>query len=348
MSQGTVAVPAAVGEPAPSAILFNSTGLGYGVFPVMPALPALLPKLKNPVARAAAYVNGYENMLNGQAFSPAQLLDFVRRNLTREPEELNLKLLTGQASAVFWQFLTPAQRRAVAPALEQELWAALLKNPAPNAKKQLFKTYQSIALTPAAQTRLYQIWQHPTGPRRREADRGRLHRAGPGAGRARLRGPRSPFCPPSWPASKTTTAASACSTSCRRSRPTWPPAMLSSKACAPNRPCQRSLGDGRAELPAPPAAPGHVRKVPARQPRPAGGNSAHRRYFLSLSAGCRPRWAATSQPRPRPRCGPFWRPTPPTTPSCGPSCCKQATICCGPESWCTKAIARPAKRGTHY
>ena len=166
MDQRTVAVPAAVGEPAPSAILFNSTGLGYGVFPVMKPLPALLPKLRSPVARAAAYVNLYENMLNGQALSPAQLLALNRQAFTREPEELNLKLLTGQASAVFWQFLTPAQRRAVGPGLEQELWAALTKNPSPNSQKQLFKTYQSIALTPLAQARLYQIWRTQKAPAR--------------------------------------------------------------------------------------------------------------------------------------------------------------------------------------
>ena len=160
MNQRTVAVPTAAGEAAPSAILFNSTGLGYGVFPVLPALPAQLPS----IPRAADYINLYENMLNGQDLSPAQLLGFVRHNLNYEPEELNLKLLTTQASAVFWQFRTPAQRRAVAPALEQELWAAMLANPAPSAKKQLFKTYQSIALTPAAQTRLYQIWQTQKAP----------------------------------------------------------------------------------------------------------------------------------------------------------------------------------------
>ena len=49
------------------------------------------------------------------------LLDVYRHALTLEPEELNLKLLTGQASAIFWQFLTPAQRLAVpgAPFLEK-------------------------------------------------------------------------------------------------------------------------------------------------------------------------------------------------------------------------------------
>ncbi len=148
----------------PRRLVFNSTGLGYGVFPAAPELLATVPQLKNPVARAASYVNLYENMLNGQVATPLQLLTAYRQNLAREPEELNLKLLTGQASAVFWQFLTPAQRRAVGPALEADLWAALLKNPAPNAKKQLFKTYQSIALTPAAQTRLYHIWRTQKAP----------------------------------------------------------------------------------------------------------------------------------------------------------------------------------------
>lgn len=148
----------------PRRIVFNSTGLGYGVFPVAADLPATVTQLKDPVARAASYINLYENMLRGEGSKPLELLAAYRAALTREPEELNLKLLTGQASAVFWQFLTPAQRRAVGPGLEADLWAALAKNPVPNAKKQLFKTYQSVALTPAAQARLYQIWQTQKAP----------------------------------------------------------------------------------------------------------------------------------------------------------------------------------------
>ncbi|WP_201979736.1 M1 family aminopeptidase [Hymenobacter rubidus] len=161
----------------PQRILFNSDGLGYGVFPVAPRMAVgaatvpgrqlYQPEITNvpdPVARASAYVNLYENMLNGQVITPLELLTTYRQALAREPEELNLKLLTGQASAIFWQFLTPAQRQAVGPGLEADLWAALLKNPAPNSKKQLFKTYQSVALSKAAQARLYQIWQSQQAP----------------------------------------------------------------------------------------------------------------------------------------------------------------------------------------
>ncbi|MFD2718911.1 M1 family aminopeptidase [Hymenobacter monticola] len=148
----------------PKLIVFNSTGVGYGVFPAAPELLAGVTQLKSPVARAATYINLYENMLRGEATAPLQLLGAYRQALTREPEELNLKLLTGQASAIFWQFLSPAQRQAVGPGLEADLWAALQKNPAANSKKQLFKTYQSVALTKAAQARLYQIWQAQQAP----------------------------------------------------------------------------------------------------------------------------------------------------------------------------------------
>ncbi len=164
MDQSTVTLPQAAGEPVPDFILFNSTGLGYGVFPVAPQLPAQIATLANPVARAAAYINLHENMLNGQVLAPAQLLAICRQNFTREPEELNLRLLTTQASDIFWKLLSPAQRSALGPALEQAVWQALQQNPSANAKKLLFKTYQSIALTPAAQTRLYEVWQTQRPP----------------------------------------------------------------------------------------------------------------------------------------------------------------------------------------
>ncbi|GAB3587459.1 M1 family aminopeptidase [Hymenobacter daeguensis] len=150
----------------PRRVVFNVTGIGYGVFPVAPELAASVTQLQSPVARAASYVNLYESMLRGEAIKPLALLNAYRPALTREPEELNLKLLTGQASAIFWQFLSPAQRQAVGPALEADLWAAMLKNPAPNAQKQLFKTYQSVALSKEAQRRLYRIWQSQQAPAR--------------------------------------------------------------------------------------------------------------------------------------------------------------------------------------
>ncbi|RPD45958.1 aminopeptidase [Hymenobacter sediminis] len=164
MNQRQVVLPQAEGKVAPAFMLFNSTGLGYGVFPIDKQLTSNLSRLQNPLARAAAYVNLYENMLVGRSLSPRQLLEMYRRALPQEKEELNLKLLTGQLTDMYWKLLKPAERLALAPTLEKELWQAMQQNPAANSKKLLFKAYQSVALTKDAQTRLYQIWDQQQAP----------------------------------------------------------------------------------------------------------------------------------------------------------------------------------------
>ncbi|QDA62162.1 M1 family metallopeptidase [Hymenobacter jejuensis] len=164
MNKRQVTVPSAAGAPAPSYILFNSSGLGYGVFPVEKPMAAGMAALSNPVARASAYINLYENMLNRRALAPAQLLAVYRQALTSETEELNLKLLTGQISDIFWKFLPPPARVALAPSLEKELWQTMQQQAAPNSKKLLFKAYQSVALTAAAQSQLYRVWEKEQAP----------------------------------------------------------------------------------------------------------------------------------------------------------------------------------------
>ncbi|MDX5481024.1 MAG: M1 family aminopeptidase [Hymenobacteraceae bacterium] len=164
MEQARVTLTEAVGKKTPTYVLFNSTGQGYGVFPVDAQMLSSLYTLEDPVARASAYINLYENMLNGRGVTPQQLIALYRKGLTEEKEELNLKLLTGQLSDIYWQFTLPAEREQLADALEQDLWKALQAQQAPNAKKLLFRTYQNIALSKAAQDRLYRIWKNEQAP----------------------------------------------------------------------------------------------------------------------------------------------------------------------------------------
>ncbi|MDX5422194.1 MAG: M1 family aminopeptidase [Hymenobacteraceae bacterium] len=164
MKQARVTLTEAVGKKTPAFVLFNSTGQGYGVFPVDAQMLSSLYTLEDPVARASAYINLYENMLNGRGVTPQQLIALYRKGLTEEKEELNLKLLTGQLSDIYWQFTLPAEREQLADALEQDLWKALQAQQAPNAKKLLFRTYQNIALSKAAQDRLYRIWKNEQAP----------------------------------------------------------------------------------------------------------------------------------------------------------------------------------------
>jgi aminopeptidase N len=164
MSQREVKVPLPAGKGTPSYVLFNANGLGYGVFPVVPPVADHLASLADPVARASTYLALYENMLAGRGLAPRPLLDRLVAQTAHETNDLNIKLLTGQLSAIFWQFLKPAERIALAPTLEKALWLALQKQPKPGEQKLYFKAYQSVALTPAAQKRLYQIWQTQKAP----------------------------------------------------------------------------------------------------------------------------------------------------------------------------------------
>lgn len=164
MSQRTVRVALPAGQGAPSYVLLNAQGLGYGVFPVAPQAADHLASLADPVARASTYIALYENMLSGRGLAPRPLLDRYLAQTAHETNDLNIKLLTGQVSAIFWQFLKPAERDALAPDLEKALWQAMQAQEKPGEQKLYFKAYQNIALTLAAQQRLYRIWRGQKAP----------------------------------------------------------------------------------------------------------------------------------------------------------------------------------------
>ncbi len=164
MNGPTVDLRDAIGKPAPLFVVVNSSGQGYGRFPVDSAMLPNLMRLSNPVMRASAYINLFENMLAGSMVSPAQLADAYRNLLDKETEELNLRLLTSQLSDIIWHFTKPADRPALANAVEKATWHALERAETPGTKKLLFRLYQSIALSNAAQQRLYTIWETQNAP----------------------------------------------------------------------------------------------------------------------------------------------------------------------------------------
>ena len=164
MNQSTVELTEAVGKPIPQHIIFNTTGQGYGVFPVDSLTVLQLETLKNPVTRAATYIGLYENMLSGQMISPFQLASAYTNWLETESEELNLRLISSQLSDIIWNFTRPENRPALAASAEQKAWGAMEKETAPGKKKVLFRLYQSIALSRAAQDRLYAIWNEQKAP----------------------------------------------------------------------------------------------------------------------------------------------------------------------------------------
>lgn len=165
LNEQTVQLSTAVGMARPLYIVYNSNGLGYGLFPLDHDLLAdQLFALKSPIQRASVYINAYENMLNGQGYAPAELMKLFEKGLDLEKEETNIRVLTGYISSIYWEFISPAVRNANTEVLEQTLWNAMEQQSAPNIKKILFSTYQGIYQSKAAAQRIYDIWKRQTPP----------------------------------------------------------------------------------------------------------------------------------------------------------------------------------------
>jgi aminopeptidase N len=169
MNQPTVELTEAIGKPIPQNIIFNTSGQGYGVFPVDSLTILLLEAVKNPVTRAATYISLYENMLAGQLISPHELALAYKHWLSTESEELNLRLISNQLSDILWNFTRPEKRPALAALVEQDAWQAMEQETAPGPsspgkKKVLFRLYQNIALSQQAKDRLYTIWNEQKAP----------------------------------------------------------------------------------------------------------------------------------------------------------------------------------------
>ena len=164
MTGATQNLTEAVGKPTPLYVIFNASGPGYGLFPIDMAMISQLNTLKNPVTRAAAYINLYETMLAGKGISPAQLGMVYRDLLGKETEELNLRLLTSELSDIVWNFTRPENRSALAASVEQNAWQAMERAKTPGLRKLLFRLYQNIALSKKAQTQLYDIWKDQKAP----------------------------------------------------------------------------------------------------------------------------------------------------------------------------------------
>ncbi len=164
LNDGKLNLKEVAGMEKPSFILFNSSGQGYGVWPVDTAMFKSLYKMEKPLRRASAYISMYENMLNGKTIEPESLLKLFTDGLDKETDELNLKLINGYISSIFWNFTSAAERLKLAPLLEDSLWNAIAQEGSPNNKKILFKTYQDIYLSRSAGDRLYAIWKSQQAP----------------------------------------------------------------------------------------------------------------------------------------------------------------------------------------
>ncbi|MFT4736402.1 MAG: aminopeptidase N [Cyclobacteriaceae bacterium] len=153
-----IEVSEAIGAAKPFYILYNSNGYGYGVFPMNEDAVGQISSIEDEVSRAHAYLNSYENTLNG-ALANTFAFENLQKGITTESNELILRLIASQATDLYWNALTKQQQEIYQPALEKSIYARLKQSESKNIKKTLFNTYRSIAHAETGVSNLYRIWK---------------------------------------------------------------------------------------------------------------------------------------------------------------------------------------------
>jgi len=148
----------AQGLEKPTAILFNSNGLGYGIFPLDLNSLDQIQNLENEVMRGQSYINLFENTLAGK-ISPEQTFEVLRKGILEEKNEILARLISSEMNTLYWNFLTQGQRETQLPILEEQLWNLLQQDISTNLKKTIFTLYSGIAYNESGQNRLYQVWK---------------------------------------------------------------------------------------------------------------------------------------------------------------------------------------------
>ncbi|TDS16958.1 aminopeptidase N [Maribacter caenipelagi] len=158
MIDNELVVQDAIGLAKPTSILYNSNAEGYGVFPIQEKDLEIIPTIHDQVARGYAYINVYENMLNG-SITPAKAIKLYSTGLVNEKNELLISLISRYTTSVFWKYLTAEQRLYYQKEISEQVWSRLQEELPANIKKTLYSSYKSIGYTNLSLNHLYKIWK---------------------------------------------------------------------------------------------------------------------------------------------------------------------------------------------
>ncbi len=146
----------------PLMITSNSKGMGYGYFELDEISKAYLMQhihvLKDPLKRGIAWLTLWENMLNNNLDKTA-LFKLQLSALSQETDPLLVGKILSQTSEIFWQFFNSNEREKFGIETEQLLWNLINKTRDAGLKKNYFNTFESVALSQDAITKLYNIWK---------------------------------------------------------------------------------------------------------------------------------------------------------------------------------------------
>jgi aminopeptidase N len=142
-------------------VLPNGSGLGYGLFILdqvtRDRLLRDLPSLDDPMARASAWLDLHEMMLDGRVH-PHALLDLAAAIIAGEDDELVAQEVLGTVAPLFWRWTDRDHRTVNAGTLEDLLWTRMEEVDGAGRKAAHFNAWRAIATAPAAIDRMQRIW----------------------------------------------------------------------------------------------------------------------------------------------------------------------------------------------
>jgi aminopeptidase N len=143
-------------------VLPNGGGLAYGEHVLdarsRDALVKRVPTLEDPVARGAAWVTLWDEMLAGRV-PAAVFLDTALAALAREQTEQIVQLVSSYVEEAFWRFSSDEDRAALAPRLERTLRSGLQRASGSSAKATYFNAFRSIVTTRDGVAFLERVWR---------------------------------------------------------------------------------------------------------------------------------------------------------------------------------------------
>ena len=150
------------GAAQPLYVIPNGAGLGYGLFKLDAAtlryLLSHLEEISDPLTRGSAWVDLWENLLEGRV-EGAAFLDLAMRALPRESDEQNRQRILSYAVRAFWHELPAQPRTARAGVLEGLLRAGLARAITSSQKSAWFNAYREVVLTPDGLAWLERVWR---------------------------------------------------------------------------------------------------------------------------------------------------------------------------------------------
>jgi aminopeptidase N len=161
LSEASVDVAKARGQPQPLFILANGGGIAYGEVHLDAAsrewLATNITHIRDPLTRASAWLTLWDAVLDGE-LQTSRLIELALDALPREPDELTVAEILRKLRIAYWRFTPDAARLLLAPRVEEVLRTELMRAPTESLKGAYFGALRNVALTPASIEWLTSVW----------------------------------------------------------------------------------------------------------------------------------------------------------------------------------------------